>query len=240
MRTFLIFLIPLLFVTPVLADTPLEPLMNKVTLQFDAEQWVVSKSALVTVGINAAVSDIGLEKIQSQVLTKLNQLSAKGEWHLVSFYRSLDKSGLETIQISAQARLPEPDLVGLRDKAKAISKPGETYTIDNIQFTPTEDEVRAANSNLRDKIYAQTKTEIDRLNKMYPEQKYYVHDINFITNIYQGASAGVMYKSVNEVEGGAPAPAARPALPVGDKLRLSATVVLATSPDPDIAKILHN
>src|SRR5436190_23068731 len=119
MRKWLGVLVGIFFTLPVWAETNVEPLLNKVALQLTAEQWVATKTALVTVGINASVSDSDLGKIQSNILDKLNQLAGKQEWHIVSFDRSQDQSGLERVQVSAQARLPEAALAGIRDKAKA-------------------------------------------------------------------------------------------------------------------------
>src|SRR5262245_12903757 len=120
---------------PAWSDIQLGDIQNKITLQLQAEQWVTTKTALVNVGVNAAVTDQGIDKVQTDVMQKLNQLSDKGEWHILTFNRQLDSSGLESIQITAQARLPQSELANLRNKAKSISKPGETFTIDNIQFT---------------------------------------------------------------------------------------------------------
>ncbi|MHB1948235.1 MAG: hypothetical protein ACYCQI_08985 [Gammaproteobacteria bacterium] len=230
MRKWYLAIVSVFFMSPVWADISLDPLLNKVTLQLNAEQWVATKSALVNVNINASVNDTTIEKVHSQVLDKLNRI-AKGDWHILSYDRSQDKSGLESIQMIAQARLLETDLGGLRDKAKAISKPGETYTIDVVQFTPSEDEVRDANNALRANIYDQAKAELARLNKAYPEQKYSVHDINFVTE----AMPAPMMQSMMVKNGDNRA--ARAPLAVGDKLHVYATVVLATSPDSTFAKL---
>lgn len=212
----------------------LEPLLNKVTLQLHAEQWVTTKTALVNVGINAAVAGQGIEKVRSEVIDKLNQLAPSNDWHILSFNRQLDKSGLESIQMSAQARLQQSDLNNLRDKAKTISKPGETYTIDSIQFTPSEDELRQANSTLRNDIYQQAKAELDTLNKTYPDQKYYIHQIEFLVFPpppvpMMAAAAEFPVKS-----------AYNRALPlnVGNKNELQATIVLASMP-VEVAKAIQ-
>lgn len=206
---------------PAWADSSLEPLINKVTLSLSAEQWVTSKTALVQVGVNAAVSGQGIEKIQTEVMQKLNQI-APSDWHLVSFNRQQDKSGLESIQINAQARLAQDALSGLRDKAKGISRPGETFTVDDIQFTPSEEEIRLAGVNLRNNIYQQARAEIDAVNKMYPEQKYYLHDIQFLSSPTEPmpVAANAMVRL-----------AAAPALSVGEKQQLRAVVILAAMPD---------
>jgi predicted secreted protein len=201
-----------------------DAMLNKVTLKLTAEQWVTSKTAVVTVGVNASVSDNALDKVQDNVKDKLNQLSNQGEWHITSFNRNMDQSGLEHVQMSAEARLPASALPSLRDKTKSISKPGETFTLDNVQFTPSEDEMRSANTALRGVIYQQAKDELDRLNKVYPQQKYTVHAVNFVEMGYPIAqnTMGMMRMAA--------APMASP-LAVGDKLSIAAVVVLAATPD---------
>lgn len=219
---------------PVFADYSIEPLMNQITLTLHTQQWVTTKTALVSVGVNAAVSGSGLDKVQAEVMQKLNQLADKTEWHIVSFDRQQDKSGLESVQITAQARLAQTDLGGLRDKAKTLSKPGETFTIDNVQFTPSDDELQQANNLMRANIYQQAKAEIDALNKVYPDQKYYLHQINFVLTppVMPMMNAMAMARV-------APAPG-QPALAVGNKQEMQATVVLASIPETVIQKMVQH
>jgi hypothetical protein len=215
---------------PAWAEVNLEPLLNRVTLQLTAQQWVTTKTALVTVLVNASVSGQGIEKIQGDVMQKLNQLSNKGEWHILSFDRQQDKSGLESIQIAAQARLPQTELSNLRDQTKSMSKPGVTFTLDSVQFTPSDDELKQAQNDLRNNLYQQAKAEIDNLNKIYSEQKYYLHQIDFVAvmvpmNNYMEKANGVVSMAAM-----APRQAAQP-LAVGNKAQLQAVVVLAAMPD---------
>lgn len=236
MRIVAYVLLSLFMISPVWAsDNSHDPVLNKVTMKLSADQWVATKSALVTVGVNASVNANGLEKIQDEVLRQLGGISTQGDWHIISFDRSLDQSGLEKVQISAQARLPSAALSNLRDKAKAISKPGETFTLDNVEFTPSEDELREANTVLRSNIYAQAKEELDRLTKLYPEQRYFVHDIDFVNDVVrvpmpmmQNAMAMKMAVPASSNGGNG--------LTVGDKLVLTATVVLAGVPDHGLLK----
>jgi hypothetical protein len=204
--------------------------LNTVTLSLHAEQWLTTKSAVVNVSINASVADQGIEKVRSNVMQKLQQIAGKGEWHIVSFNRQQDQSGLESIQMSAQARLEQADLTGLRDKAKSISKAGETYRIDNIEFTPSEDEIRAANTALRAHIYQQAKAEIDTLNTQYPTQKYSLHKIDFLMlpTPQPMMARNMMY------EAKAASVAASPPLAVGNKAELTATVEIASVISPPV------
>lgn len=215
------------FVIPVWADMPLDRLLNKINFQLNAEQWVATKSALVNVRVNAAVSDQGIENVQSNVLNKLNQIANKAEWHILSLDRQLDKSGLENIQMMAQARLDQASLIDLRNKAKGISKAGETYLIDSVQFIPSEDELRAANATLRNNLYQQVKTEIDAINKMFPEQKYYLYQIDFFVSPTVPQPMAVQEMAVmNRAATQAAAP-----LLVGNKATLQANVVVAAMPN---------
>lgn len=237
MKKIALLIFTVLLFNPAWADVNLEPLLDKVTLSLQSEQWVTTKTALVDVGVNAAVTDQGIEKVQANVLDKLNQLSNKGEWHIVSFNRQLDKSGLESVQINAQTRLPQSELANLRNKAKAVSKPGETYTIDNVQFIPSEEELRQANVGLRNQIYQQAKAEIETLNKAYPEQKYYLHQVNFLTVSAMRAvpEANMMAKMSVASVATAPVP-----LSVGNKVFMQANIVLASMPATVTQKLAHN
>jgi hypothetical protein len=219
---------------PAWADMKEDALLNKITLRLSAEQWVTTQSALVTVGVNAGTNSAGVEKIQDEVLKKLKDISNQGEWHIISLDHSQDQSGLEKIQISAQARLPSAALANLRDNAKKISKAGETFNVDNILFTPSEEELRAANIQLRNNIYQQARNEIDNINKAYPDQKYYLHGIDFTGNVVTAPMPQNTFVSVRMTQG-----IVTKDLPVGDKLTIFATVVLAAVPEQLFAKMPH-
>lgn len=207
------------------ADMDLSQLQNKIILQLQAQQWITTKTAIVNVGVNASVTDHGIENIQASTLQKLNQLSDKGEWHIVNFTRQEDKSGLENVRIAAQARLPQSELANLRSKAKSLSKPGETYTIDGVQFTPSDEEIQSANTSLRNNIYQQARVEIDAINKVYPEQHYYLHNVDFTNRIMpmRAEENTLMMAKMNA------APAAAP-MAVGNKAYLQAVVEIASMP----------
>jgi hypothetical protein len=211
-----------LMIAPAWANGDIAGLLNKVSMQLKVEKWVTTKTADVFVGVNAAVSDAGIEKLQGDVLNQLQQLSSAGEWHIVSYTRNQDKSGLESIQINAEARLPQSELASLRTKAKAISKPGATYTIDDVQFTPSDDEIAAANVALRAMVYQQAKTEMDAINKVYPDQKFYLYQIDFNAPPIVMPMAAMAQRSA--VMAVAP-------LNVGNQLQLNANVTFAAMPD---------
>lgn len=160
---------------------PMQPVLNDVIYQTSVEQWVTTKTAEVVVNVNATLNEDQLAQAHVDILNKLNKLAA-ADWHVTQFNRSPNESGLEQLLVQAQTRLPETALSDLREKAKKLSKPGETFTIQSITFVPTLAEIEAVRSQLRSQVYTQVQGELTQLNKMYPNQKYVVHQINFNEN----------------------------------------------------------
>lgn len=221
-------LLGLAFTCSAWASVDLSTMLNKVTFTLNADKWVTTQTANVMVSVNAAVNDGGIEKIQEHVLSKLAEISSTANWHIVSYNRQQDKSGLESIQIAAEGRLAQSELNNLRNKAKSLSKPGETYMIENVLFTPSDEEMQQAKTALRAMIYQQAKMEVDTLNKMYPEQKYYIYNIDFNGQPNMPVAMEAMaYRSA----GGAVQP-----MNVGNKLHINAVVVAASAPDGLIKK----
>jgi len=235
MQKFIIGFICLLLPYAAMANNSYEPLLNSVNLQLDADKWVTTKSALVSMSVNVSASGNDLDKVQNQVLGKLRQVSDKGKWRIVSFNRALDQSGLESVRIMAEARLPSEDLGGIRDRAKALSKPGEKYDLNNISYKPSDAEIRQANLVLRYNIYNQAKYEIDNLNKMYPDQKFFVHDIRFRGSVMPMPRAVAYVKSA---ESDQPRKVSD-SISVGNKLIVTASVTLSSAPSEAVKKIVH-
>ncbi len=156
-----------------------QPILNKISLQLSVEKWAQTDTAKVTVSLDGALDKIGLANISSQMMQTLDKMAGKTDWHITQFMRSQDKSGLETVHVEAEARLPETDLADLRNKAKNLSKPGETYTVTNIDFSPSAEEIEKTHAVTRAEIYNLVKQEIARINQIYPDQQYFLYSIDF-------------------------------------------------------------
>lgn len=176
---FLALTLPLSAIAADLPHFPPRPTLNKVTYQVTVEKWATTNTAKVTINMDAALDKVGLANVNRHVLETLHKMSGDADWHITQFNRSQDKSGLETLHVEAEARLPQNTLANLRDKAKSISKPGETYTIGDIDFTPALAEMEKTHADARAIIYEQVKQEIVRLNQLYPEQHYFLHKLDF-------------------------------------------------------------
>ncbi|MBA4697457.1 MAG: hypothetical protein H2069_08750 [Legionella sp.] len=152
--------------------------MDEVVFQRTQTQWVTTKAALVRVNVNAALNDMDLVKARSTIQASLVKI-APGEWHLTGFNRSQDNSGLEKLEATAEARVMEEHLSSVYAKAKTLSRPGISYSVQQIEFKPSAAEEQAVKDQLRTTLYEQVNKEISALNKAYPEQHYSVHRLVF-------------------------------------------------------------
>jgi hypothetical protein len=155
------------------------PCIHTINFQLQAEQWAKTTTARVIVSFNGTTNTEGLTELHTQVLENLNKISSKSEWHITQFNRQPDKSGLEKVYVQAESRLPESELAALRETAKNISKPGATFEIDDIQFSPSTADIQQTKMDLRKKLYETAKTELTQVNQTYPDYHYQLHQITF-------------------------------------------------------------
>lgn len=198
------------------------PSLDKVKYTVTAEQWVNTSSAKVTVSVNAALTDKQLGTIQTAILNNLKTISNQAQWHITEFNRSKNQAGLEQLSALAVARIPAAELSTLRENAKRASKPGATYTITNINFTPSVEEIQKAKADLRAKIYAQVKDELARLNDQYTKEQYFLHTIIFNSQDSM-PTPQVRTMILTKVEG-----KESQSMAVSNKVTLNASVVLAS------------
>jgi hypothetical protein len=158
---------------------PKGPAYDVVKFPVQAKTWVKTQTANVIVMVNATVKNTEVVSLHSNLMNTLNQI-AKGDWHVTDFSRNPDNSGLEKVNIRAQARLASNALKSLEVNAKKISRPGVTYKIADVLFQPSFKDVRKAKSSLRMQIYKQTKNELKRLSKVFPGINFRVYSINFM------------------------------------------------------------
>jgi len=196
--------------------------LNQVAYPVTVETWVESNTAQVTLNINATAQGKDLTLIRDKISAGLKQLSPSTKWHLTAFTRTETDSGLEQIQAQAQTRLSDQDLVLLSEKIKQMNQPGLNFSIDNTLFVPSFAQIQEAKTKLRQQIYQEVKSELQRLNATYPNQKFVVHNIRF--DALADNSTGPQPLMLAKMANGAGA------MPVNSKLIMNANVVLATIP----------
>jgi hypothetical protein len=151
---------------------------NLISFPLAAQTWVKSKTALVSISVNATVKSDQVGKLHGSIVSDLNKI-AKTDWHVTRFNRMQDSSGLEKVSAVAQARLPINDLGGLTAAAKRVSKAGEMFKVQNLTFSPSFNAMQSAQTHLRFEIYNQAKAEMIELNKVFPHKHYSVYSITF-------------------------------------------------------------
>ncbi|MFC3907819.1 hypothetical protein ACFORL_01820 [Legionella dresdenensis] len=216
----------LLGVAAVSAEAGNRPVLDKVVFQVSAKQWVTTQTALLTVNVNAALTDSDLVKTRAAIMGKLAKIAA-GEWHITQFERSQDSSGLEKLFVEAQLRVPQANLTNVYQSAKDVSKPGATYTIASIEFKPGLEDVEQIKNQLREKLYRQVNDEIARLNKVYTTQQYSVNRLYIIDGQPQGQPKNYQPREMKTmVMAAVPAPAP---MAVSNELVMSAMVEAASN-----------
>lgn len=206
---------------------------DRVIFDVAQEDWVTTKTARVSVNVEAAVSDKTAGTMRADMTKTVNDLS-KGDWRLTNFNRSQDQTGMERWSASFEARLPENQLNGLTDSAKKLSKVGMQLTIGDIDFTPTLDEMESARAALRAKIYKSASDQVVALNTALPGRNYRIAMINFTGSNDEPGPVPmpriVRGQAMMATAALAPAPATPP-MERAEKIILNARVVLAAVSD---------
>lgn len=209
---------------------------DRVIFDLSAEDWVSTKTARVTISVEAAVTSNTAGTMRATMTKAVNDV-VKAEWRLVSFNRDQDNAGMERWSAEFEARVPETDLSGLHENAKKLSKAGMQLSISNIDFSPTLDEMQTAYNQLRTKIYKMANEQLSVLNTALPGRTYRIALINFTSfndistspptmpTVTRGfAEAGIALKASS------PMPAVpAPSMERSEKINLTARVVLAVT-----------
>ncbi|MFI4963131.1 MAG: hypothetical protein ACHP6H_04665 [Legionellales bacterium] len=153
--------------------------LDKVSFQLSSKKWVSTQTALLTVSINVTLNSADLVKARADIMGSLAKI-AKGDWHLIEFNRSQDSSGLEKLNVQAQARVDQSALTNIYQNAKSVSMPGAKYEIGTVEFKPSLEETQTIKESMRSQLYQQVNDEIARMNKIYPTQHYTVSNLVFV------------------------------------------------------------
>lgn len=205
-------------------NTPSNLVLDTVGFQVAAKQWVSTQTALLTVNINATLSNADLVKARADIMDRLSKIAA-GEWHLTQFDRSQDSSGLEKLYVQAQARVAQSSLSNIYQNAKSASKPGASYGIGSVEFTPSVEEVQQARVQLRERLYGQARDELARINKLYAGQNYSLYNLVFT----EGDTPPPQIMREKGMVNTMAMPAAAPLLTVSNELTMTATVQVASN-----------
>ena len=233
----------LLFLAVFLLSFPAQSFANepkpddRVIFDVSAEDWVNTKTARVTVSVEASVGGNTAGTMRAAMAKAVNDL-VKADWRLVSFNRDQDPSAMERWSAEYEARVQETDLSGLYENAKKLSKAGMQLSVSSIDFSPTLDEMQSAYGQLRAKIYKMAGEQLAALNASLPGRPYRIALINFtgdnevvmprpMPQVMRGMPEGGISLKGNNV---ASSVAAMPTMERSEKITLTARVVFAVNP----------
>jgi hypothetical protein len=204
------------------------PRDDQVVLELKAESWVETQTALVRASVDAAFGAGQGGDIRAQVLEALKKTAPEADWHLTAVDQIPDPAGLERWRVTAETRLKDGALSGIRDRAQSASRSGLKVQIDQVEYTPTVAEREATLARLREQIYRDAKAELGRLNGLYDDAKWRPQRIDFLP----AGSVAETYapRAAKTMTMAAPAMAADiggGVMEVAQKLTLRAVVVLA-------------
>ncbi len=200
-------------------------MLDKIVFQLSSKQWVSTQSALLEVHINCTLTNGDMVKARAEIMANLQKVAAS-EWHLLRFERSQDNSGLEKLDVQAQARVAQNDLAAVYQQAKSVSRPGAQYTIGAIEFKPSLEEVQKVKAAIREQLYQQVNDELGRINKVYPGQKYSISNLVFSEGDGMQPVAAYQAKTMNAMALSTPASAP---MAVSNELILTAYVEAASN-----------
>ena len=229
-------LLALSIASPAMAEEAAKP-DDQVSFDLSAEDWVVTKTAHVTLNAEAAVSAANAGGMRADMTKAVND-AAKGDWRLTAFNRTQDSTGLERWSVTFDARLPETDLNGLNDAVKKTSKAGMQITVGDIDFSPTLDEMETARAGLRAHILKEAQDQLAALNAAMPGRSYRVSDVSFDNTgvpVFHPTPRRMMMATAMAV----PAAEEAPAPDHAQKIVLNAHVVFAALPPTNVSASGH-
>lgn len=198
---------------------------DEVTLEFEVEDWVETKTATVRIAADLAVESGRFGAARQDLVGTLQGLGTGAEWRIVDFGKMGDDAGFERWRLVAEARVPEASLADLAGKTKEATKPGRALTVASIDYSPTMAEREAVVDRLRARIYGRVAREIVALNSAFGNRTFRIRMIDFTPNYRPQPQMMGMVRS--ESAGAAKMADAGGGLAGAEKARLSARVILA-------------
>ena len=155
-------------------------IQDSITVEFSVEEAIVSDTVKVSVDVVLATKAEDATDVRGTIVTALQSLLA-ADWAFARLDRRTNRSGLEEVEATATARIPEAQLAGLSAKAKETSREGLQLTISNLDYNPARNVVDETVQKLRKELYMKAHAEAALLNELIPgdEGKWRVGDISF-------------------------------------------------------------
>ncbi|MBP9726722.1 MAG: hypothetical protein KBD83_04580 [Gammaproteobacteria bacterium] len=170
---------------------------NQISMQLQEEGWVTSKTALVTVNIQAATSKDSSSKLIAQVTNKLKSIVTDSTpWRLVDLSTEKNPAGLLAISAKMSSRLNNDQVAQLQGAIDTLNKAGEQYKIENIDYQPELAEIAAENTRLRSLIYSDVLEQQKAINTAFTGSGYQLQTLSF-DEVYAAPSRPMLAYTAN-------------------------------------------
>lgn len=210
---------------PINAKAQTPPRQDEIVLQLSAEEWVETETSTVIVAVDLAITAGNFGAARAEVEADLKNISTTAKWRLTRFNKLRDEAGYERWRVLAEARLPGAVLSSLGPTIKSASRPGRSFRIQGIDYTPTLSERQSALADLRARLYAQAGQEIAAINKAFPGREFRIGAVDFTGRSMMGQPMMDSARGARMMS--AQAKAAPAATAVAEKLTVNARVILA-------------
>ncbi|MFN3234066.1 MAG: hypothetical protein ACE365_01455 [Gammaproteobacteria bacterium] len=167
------------------SDSSNDKMLNIISMDLISQQWLKTKTAVITIKIDAAINNNKLSDLYDKVDESLKALIPGASWNVTTFSRKTTTSGLDSVEATAETRIENQSVSGLQGKLKSMSQPGMNFTLEHVDYTPSIKELTQLKNNLRSDIYQQAIAQEKILNQTFSDAHYVIHRISFMDNIFR-------------------------------------------------------
>lgn len=200
---------------------------NQISMQLQQEGWVTSKTAAVTVEIQAATSKDDSAKLIAQITDKLKSIvKNSAPWRLVDLSTTKNSAGLLAIAAKMSARLDNDQIAQLQSAIDTLNKAGEQYKIEGIDYQPQLAEIADENTRLRVLLYKDMLEQQRIINSAFTSAAYQLQTVNFESPYVAAVSRPMMMYAAKSVNADRQAPQVN-ATPFSQQLILTANVTFS-------------
>lgn len=140
-------------------------IQDSVSIEVSVEESIVSDTVKVSMEVVLATKAEDATDVRGTILTGLKAV-LDVDWAFTRLDRNTDRSGLEFVEATATARVPEGQLAGLDAKSKSASREGFQVTVGELDYNPARNVIDATVVELRKRIYAKAQEEANTLNEL--------------------------------------------------------------------------
>ncbi len=176
---------------------------DSVSLFFSVEELIVSDTVKVTLKVTKILSD----NIDFNIKNTLREVY-EVDWTITNLSR-YEETGLERINATAIARIPDSQISKINTKAKEVSKAGLEIQVSEFDYSPQRNKIEETKRSLRERIYKLAEDEAALLNiitkdgKLHPWRIGRVEFVRADSNSSNMRSVATTAAYFNAPEGGA-------------------------------------